>query len=407
MIAAPATPRGLSALAVVRISGEGSGALVEVLMGLDRGELARGRLRRVGELSGPKGRVDSVVAIYWREGSSYTGEEMVEIICHGSPARVDGVMEALVDGGARPAQAGEFTRRALLSGRMSPLEVMDLAATLEEGDRRRAPEVAGGAMKAWRAVEGLQELLEGAIEFEDRHGLEEADTDARAADIAEMMGSLVEAAERAQSARRVAVMGPPNSGKSSLVNELAGYQVALVDEEAGTTRDGASAEVELDGVRLRVVDTAGETSEGLDGMAYRLAADSIGENTVVIWMESVAEPKPPASIEGRAGTVVAVSSRADLYAGGENRISIVTGEGVDGLKRRLIAWASQGSVAALLRHMESTARNVHEIIVAGDLAAAAEETEELRRQMRSLIDGKGAEVELAVERALGRLCVGK
>ena len=407
MIAAPATPRGLSALAVVRISGEGSGALVEVLMGLDRGELARGRLRRVGELSGPMGRVDSVVAIYWREGSSYTGEEMVEIICHGSPARVDGVMEALVDGGARPAQAGEFTRRALLSGRMSPLEVMDLAATLEEGDRRRAPEVAGGAMKAWRAVEGLQELLEGAIEFEDRHGLEEADTDARAADIAEMMGSLVEAAERAQSARRVAVMGPPNSGKSSLVNELAGYQVALVDEEAGTTRDGASAEVELDGVRLRVVDTAGETSEGLDGMAYRLAADSIGENTVVIWMESVAEPKPPASIEGRAGTVVAVSSRADLYAGGENRISIVTGEGVDGLKRRLIAWGSQGSVAALLRHMESTARNVHEIIVAGDLAAAAEETEELRRQMRSLIDGKGAEVELAVERALGRLCVGK
>lgn len=407
MIAAPATPRGLSALAVVRISGEGSGALVEALMGLDRGELARGRLRRVGELNGPKGRVDSVVAIYWRQGSSYTGEEMVEIICHGSPARVDGVMEALVDGGARPAQAGEFTRRALLSGRMSPLEVMDLAATLEEGDRRRAPEVAGGAAKAWRAVEGLQELLEGAIEFEDQHGLAEADPGARAAEIAGMMGSLVEAAERAQSARRVAVMGPPNSGKSSLVNELAGYQVALVDEEAGTTRDGASAEVELDGVRLRVVDTAGETSEGLDGMAYRLAAESIGGNSAVIWMESVAEPNPPESIAHRAGTVVAVSSRADLYAGGENRISIVTGEGVEGLKRRLIAWASRGSVVALLRHMESIARNVHEIIVAGDLAAAAEETEELRRRMRSLIDGRGAEVELAVERALGRLCVGK
>jgi tRNA modification GTPase len=403
IIAAPATPRGKSALAVVRLSGEGCRQLVERLMRLEPRALARGRMRRVGLLYGAKGPVDRVVALHWRRGASYTGEEMVELSCHGEPGRVDALMEAIVQAGARTAERGEFTRRALLSGRMKPLDVIELAALYDgwKWDSSMAEELA----KARSLAEEALELLEGLIEFEEEHGGQGEEMDLGCLGLC--LRRAAETASHAEGARDVAVMGPPNSGKSSLVNRMAGREVALVDQRPGTTRDGASAEMEIAGVRLVVRDTAGAGGAGLDGVAYRRDSSRVDAGTLVIWMEANQVPEAPEELRRTAGCVLELSSLADLYEGGERRLSLVTGEGLDDLYRALEGWVSRGSLAAELSGVSSSCRRAEKWLAAGDWAMAAEELKEVERRLAAVMDGEGGSVLGAVQRSLGRLCVGK
>lgn len=407
IIAAPATPRGRSALAMVRLSGRGCGRLVERLMRLPEGALSRGRMRRVGHLYGPAGRVDRVVAFLWREGASYTGEEMVEVCCHGVPERVDAVMKALLEEGARYAEAGEFTRRALLSGSMTPLEAMELAAMQGKG----VP-VAGGALAeevrgALEAASGALEALEGEIEFGEEHPDAEADAEGALGVLADRLERAASTVGRAEGERRIMVMGPPNSGKSTFVNRLAGRDVALVHSAPGTTRDGARALLEMGGSSVLVMDSAGAGDGPMDGRAYRMAAESVDGETMVVWMESRRGPKAPEELRRRAASVMEVSSRADLYRGGVRRLSLVTGEGWRSTVEELSEWASAGSLAAELAGLADRARDAMEKVAGGEYGIAAAELEETERGLAALLDGEGRRVEAAVERALQRLCVGK
>jgi len=407
IIAAPATPRGRSALAMIRLSGRGCGRLVERLMRLPEGALSRGRMRRVGPLCGPSGRVDRVVAFLWREGASYTGEEMVEVCCHGVPDRIDAVMEVLLQGGARLAEAGEFTRRALLGGSMTPLEVMDLAAMQGKGAPAAGGALAEGVREALEGVSGVLEALEGEIEFGEEHPDAEADAGGELERLAEKLERVAYAARRGEGERRVVVMGPPNSGKSTFVNRLVGRKVALVHGAPGTTRDGASAVVEMRGSSVQVKDSAGAGDSGMDARAYRMAAESVDDETLVVWMESGPEPQAPEELRGRAGSVLEVSSRADLYPGGKRRLSLVSGEGWESTVEDLAEWASAGSLAAELAGLADRAREAVALVAGGEYGMAAAELEEVERGLAALLDGQGRRLGAAVERALQRLCVGK
>lgn len=407
IIAAPATPRGRSALAMIRLTGRGCGRLVERLMRLPEGALSRGRMRRVGHVHGPAGRVDRVVAFLWREGASYTGEEMVEVCCHGVPHRIDAVMEVLLQGGARFAEAGEFTRRALLNGRMTPLEVMELAAMQGKG----AP-AAGGALaeevrEALEAASGALEVLEGEIEFGEEHPDAEADAGGALEVLAEKLERVASTVARAEGDRRIVVMGPPNSGKSTFVNRLAGREVALVHGAPGTTRDGASAVVEMRGSSVLVTDSAGAGDSGMDARAYRMAAESVDTGTLVVWMQSGPEPQAPEELRRRAASVMEVSSRADLYRGGKRRLSLVSGEGWESTVEDLAEWTSAGSLAAELAGLAERAREAVALVAAGEYGMAAEELGEAERGLAALLDGQGRRLGAAVERALRSLCVGK
>lgn len=406
MIAAPATPPGRAALAVVRTSGRGCCALVERLMRLEEGALAGGRMRRVGTLYGCGGPVDEVVALYWREGASYTGEEMVELCCHGSPSRVDGVMEALLAGGCRIAQRGEFTRRALLSGRMTPLEVAELAAIAGEQGTAAAMPMEDRAEEALELVGEALSAVEAEIEFEEEHSAG-ANAEGWICRLEESLMELAKRAAVAEGTTRVFIMGPPNSGKSSLLNRLAGREAAVVDGRPGTTRDGASVETDLGGVPVVLRDTAGAAGDGLDGQAYAIASRSLRPGDVLVWMEASAGPKVPEGLAERCARCIVVSSMADMYEGGARRLSLISGEGLRALREEIGAHISARTLAGSLTSMEESIRSARGALEIGYTAMAADDLREVEESLQALVDGRGATLSAAVERALERLCIGK
>lgn len=411
IICAPATPEGVAALAVVRLSGAGSCSMVEELLGLPGGRLG-GMRRKVALLRDGDRTVDRVVALSWPPGGSYTGEEMVEILCHGIPAIVAAILDLLQARGARLAAPGEFTRRALASGTLTALDVLALAGRLrgENEGEELAGRLREGCGRLLEATRGCRDLLEGDLEFG------ESNPDAGARDAAGAVEALRLAAEsiRTQAGRldgtpRVILMGPVNSGKSTLFNLLTGADV-LVSPEPGTTREGASREVLIRGRRLLLCDSAGTGGEGLDRIASAATAASIGPYDCVVWMsESGGEPVPE-GIRAAAWEVVEVASKSDRTCGGGGghalRISSRSGEGVETLGARITAAQGSTSLSGLGESVVRAVAQAQDALRERDLPLAAVHLQEIEDSLVRIL-GEGNPMTLSIERALDRLCVGK
>ena len=214
IICALATPEGTSALSVIRLSGKGSFEIVEKAMSLERYRL-RGMRRKVGNVTENGRPIDEVVAISWPEGRSFTGEEMVEITCHGIPSSVREIIELLIRKGARRAEPGEFTRRAFVNGKMNAVQVIALAASwdTEKDTKQSAGDTVNQCRKMLREIERTRELVEGNIEFGDIHL--EVDKE----EIENAFSELVTKAEEfkgrtvsLEKKQRVMIMGPASSG---------------------------------------------------------------------------------------------------------------------------------------------------------------------------------------------------
>ncbi|GAB4314008.1 MAG: tRNA uridine-5-carboxymethylaminomethyl(34) synthesis GTPase MnmE [Candidatus Sumerlaeia bacterium] len=277
IIVAEATAPGRAALAIVRLSGPGAGeAACRMLVPRSPRWRRSGRLpeRRIAlcEARDPLTLqpLDEVTAIYYRAPRSYTGEDMVEIICHGGRATAQGLVEAARRAGARLAAPGEFTQRAFLNGKMDLAQaeaVADLIAARTEAARRAALRQLEGGLSA--GVGTLRtRLLDAAAEIEARldfpeEGIEPADTERLARDLeaaAETIAQLLEQGRRGRFLRdgaRVAIAGRPNVGKSSLLNAILGRERALVSPHPGTTRDSIEATVDIRGLEVTFIDTAG------------------------------------------------------------------------------------------------------------------------------------------------------
>lgn len=412
MICATATPDGTAALAVIRMSGRGSAALVEKLMGLEAGRL-RGTRRKTGEIVHRGRKVDSVVALGWPEGASYTGEEMVEVICHGVPSTVRELMDILIGGGARPAEPGEFTRRAYLSGRMNPLQVMELSRlwSIEgtgNGITGRASQLCAGMLDS---ISRAREILEGDIEFEEAHGGVEGPQPEEA--LVRLIASSEEFRREAsdlETGTTVLIMGPVNSGKSTLFNLLAGEEQALVSETPGTTRDGSSCSVDIRGRRVILRDSAGEGGSGIDGIAYRAAVGSLNGTEKVLWLSAGGKEEPPNEVLELAGGLIRVSSKSDLKdygigSGGWIRVSSVTGEGIEELCEAISGLPADVSLTGAAERIDGILREAA-MRIPYDRSIAAELLKEAEHELLGIING-GASVSLSVERALSTMCVGK
>jgi tRNA modification GTPase len=251
----------------VRISGPAAGA---VLTAMARG-VPKARQARLTALRGPGGAVlDQALVIWFAAPDSYTGEDLAELQLHGGPAVIDAVTEALVAMGVRPAQPGEFTRRAFENGKLDLSQaeaVADLVDAETEAQRRQALAQLDGALSrrhlAWRdtLVEALA-LLEAAVDFpdEDLPG----ETAAAAAPLAAAVAGEIDQAlaegnrgERVREGYRIALIGATNAGKSSLLNALAGREAAIVTPTPGTTRDVIEVVLNIAGYRVVIADTAG------------------------------------------------------------------------------------------------------------------------------------------------------
>lgn len=412
-----------AAIAIVRISGP---AATDALRQI-AGEVPEPRRMVLRKLTNPAdGTVlDQALVVHFPADQSATGEDQVELHLHGGRAVVDAV-EAVLGGvpGLRPARAGEFTWQAFANGRMDLIEVESLSDLLRaetEGQRRAA--LAGAGLSA--AVEALRRevlllsaLVEAALDQSDEGDVPADDTRARAlAD--ELTGALERllarpGAERLFDGVRVVFAGPPNAGKSTLINSLAQRDVAIVSPMAGTTRDVIEAPVRLGGIAFVLTDTAGlrgDPGDEVEAAGVARARARIAAADIVVWMD---EQAPPEDLP--AERLIPILSRADLQPPddrGRLRVSARTGEGISALIDALIGRARallpQEDEAALTRRQRLYLEQCH-----NELLGLADEPDELIRAERlraaraalDALTGR-AGTEDMLDALFGTFCIGK
>jgi tRNA modification GTPase len=299
-IVAPASGAGAAAVAVIRISGPKTRAMLERLCGA----VPDPRVAALRVIGDPM--IDRGLVLWFPAPASFTGEDMAELQVHGSRAVVQAVVEAVLAGeGTRLAEPGEFARRAFENGKVDLTEVEGLADLINaetEAQRRQALAQSEGSLRhlyeGWRAdLLRAQALMEAGLDFADEADVA-ADASAQATGIAVPLlraidGHLADrSGERLRDGFRVVIAGPPNAGKSSLLNALAKREVAIVSEEAGTTRDVIEVHLDLGGVPVILADTAGirEGSEAIEAEGIRRAHARAEDADLLLWLVDATEP---------------------------------------------------------------------------------------------------------------------
>lgn len=427
-IFALASGAGLAAIAVMRVSGPDCATMVGALCSLPAPRLAALRTIRNEE-----GTVLDRAVVLWLPGpASYTGEDSAELHVHGGTAVLSGLADALTCVGARPAQPGEFTRRAFQNGRMDLLEaeaVADLIAAETAAQRTQALRQLGGALGSlygdW--ADRLLRVLaqqEALIDFPDENLPAEVEAGllAEIADLQQAMEAHLADGNRGERLRNglvFAVSGPPNVGKSTLINALCRRDVAIVSPFPGTTRDVLEARVEFAGIPVTLLDTAGlrDASDPVEAEGVRRARSRLKEADLVLALAEARAPPMPISQKLDGRDVLAVSTKIDLvpgYFSEDCGISVLTGAGMGRLQEALEAAAKRlaGSteVPALTRARHRAALGEAASHLAASRCAILAELrgEELRLAVQALgrLTGRVG-VEAILDSVFGQFCIGK
>jgi tRNA modification GTPase len=441
-IAAVATPAGTGAVALVRLSGPGSWGVAEAVF-RGKGRLAA---RRVvyGDLVDEEGRIiDDVLVTAFRGPGSYTGEDTVEIACHGGMLVTRRVLELVLRNGARAAEAGEFTRRAFLNGKLDLTQaeaVMDVIGAQSDLALRAAHRQLEGRLG--NVLVGLRdELVEVLAHVEAWIDFPEEDIDPdtgvvlreKTVRVAEGVERLMATAEQGRLLRegvRTVIAGAPNAGKSSLLNRMLGFERALVSEQAGTTRDSIEETINLGGIPVRLVDTAGlrsETADPLEAAGMARTRQELG--TADLLLEVVDASQPPAGeLEGGESLPVRrllLLNKADLgvdsgWEGrGGLRVSCRTGEGMDEVVKAVVELIAGvpgegGDVDAAVnaRHAGCLRRAAAALRAAEGQLAAEAAPEFTALDLREALEAMGevtgrTDVEDLLGVIFARFCIGK
>jgi len=425
-IFALSTAPGKAGIAVIRLSGPAVAAAAVALCGALPGpRQASLRVLRDGEGA----RLDEAVILYFPEGASFTGEPVLELQTHGSPAVISALLRLLSTlPGLRPADPGEFTRRALANGRLDLTQVEALADLLEsetEAQRRQAMRVFSGSLGEkcveWRmSLLRALTLLEVTIDFADEEVPVDVFPEVRALLTSvksgldtEIAGFVV--AERIRSGFEVAILGAPNAGKSTLLNTLAGREAAITSEHAGTTRDVIEVRMDLGGLPVTLLDTAGlrETEDAVESMGIARARARAAAADLRVFLDDGGRDFD----DLRQADDISVRAKADLAPGKGDGISGLTGLGVDRLVGRitetLAARAQGGGMAIRARHeaaMRSGSAALDAALRALDggeatTDIAAEEVHSSVRALDSLVGRIG--VETVLGEIFASFCLGK
>jgi len=425
-IFALASAPGKAGVAVIRISGPDAMTAVETLTGtvaLPRGMVLKTLRNSSGAI------LDQALVLTFSGPASFTGEDVCELHLHGSTAIVARVLEELGHyAGLRMAEAGEFTRRALENGKLDLAQVEGLADLIDaetEAQRKQAQTILSGALgqlaDAWRKdLIRAAALIEATIDFADEDVPVDVTPEVesllnRVAKDLHRETAGVKVAERIRTGFEVAIVGAPNVGKSTLLNALAGRDAAITSEYAGTTRDVIEVRMDLDGLPVTLLDTAGlrDTTDHVEGLGIALARSRAADADLRVIL---AEEDEEVDIETAAGDIW-LRPKADLYAAVEGGVSGKTGQGIDDLVTRVTAVLSARSatagIATRQRHqtaMETASGALaHAVTILGhgpdsyDIAA-----EEIRVAIRALESLVGrVDVENLLDEIFSSFCVGK
>ena len=432
-IAAIATAAGVGGVGIVRVSGPRAIAIVAATLQLPPEQLDR-TMRLGWAVDAAGARVDQVLAFGMRSPASFTGEDVAELHGHGGTHNLGALLAAVVARGARVAEPGEFTRRAVANGKLDLMRAEALLDVIHAGSERAwrlAQQNLGGQLGATAAAlerRGLALLgeLEGWIDFP------EADLDvqshaaitAELASLAAACGALADGFRHGRAVQHgitVALVGAVNVGKSSLLNALLGSERALVSEQPGTTRDWLEVRDTWNGIAVTLVDTAGlrDTGDVLESRGIALGEQRVaGADVVVVVNDNAAVWDDGARYSDRA---VVVRSKGDL--GGDARGALVTsartGQGLAELKARVLVVAGVADREGAEHAVVTTARQQALVAAARDgftranaVFVAARPPElvavELREAAHALAELRGVEVgERVLDELFARFCIGK
>ena len=443
-IAAIATPPGIGGIGIVRVSGSSVPRIAHgIVGGLPPPRLAS--YRRFRDDNGEP--IDEGLVLYFRAPASFTGEDVLELQGHGGPLVLDLVLKRVLTLGARPARPGEFSERAFLNGRLDLTRaeaIADLIHSTTETQARLANRTLQGvfARHIERLQTGLTRLrafIEAALDFPDDEidALSESDLDTSLSQLLTKLQELLATAQQGELIRdglAVVIAGAPNAGKSSLLNRLAGRDAAIVTPVPGTTRDVLRAEIQLDGLPLRIIDTAGlrDSDDPVEQEGVRRARAEIAHADRLLWVvDDAADPTASAfatalrpagvpatlvrnkiDLSGRSAALIAHPDRVTEVA-----CSVTTGAGLDLLRSHLKTAAGYlgpegGEFSARRRHLDALARTTAHVQAAAATFAATGAgelmAEDLRQAQHSLGEITG---ELTADDLLGSIfadfCIGK
>ena len=424
-IFALSTAPGKAGVAVIRVSGPRAFELCKAIAGSvpDPRHATLRPLRAKGEV------IDHALVLIFEEDRSFTGEKVVEFQMHGSHACVSSLSEALLGfADVRLAEPGEFTRRALENDRMDLSQVEGLADLLEaetEAQRRQAMRVLSGHLgnlaEKWRvSLIRAMALLEVTIDFADEDVPADVFPEVGAllkGVIAEIAREIegVDFAERVRSGFEVAIVGAPNVGKSTLLNALAGRDAAITSEFAGTTRDVIEVRMDLGGLPVTILDTAGlrDTDDHVEAIGIQRALERAEAADLRVFLcERVGE----FSGQSRSGDIV-LMAKCDLHDRMENGVSGLTGKGVNDLVHRITDSLSArdvtSGVATRFRHKVALKGGVEALTRAhGFVLGGCDETEIIAEEVRSAIHALSAlvgrvDVENILDEIFSAFCLGK
>ncbi len=371
------------------MSGPDVGRIAEELFG----SLPRPRYASLTDLHDASGEIiDTGIVLFFPGPNSFTGEDVLELQCHGGPYILQRVMQRLIQLGARSARPGEFSERAFLNDKMDLVQAEAIADLIESGTD-------AAAQAAQRSLQGvfserinhlrdalmhLRVFVEAAIDFPDEEidFLAESDVLERLAQTREELSGLLSEARQGRLLRDgivLAIIGRPNSGKSSLLNALSGQESAIVTEIPGTTRDVLREQIEIEGIPVHLADTAGirETTDRIEVEGVRRARETLATADIVLLVEDISIPAggqkdlvaelPPHVRYIRVGNKIdlldpkELSSVLQAVNPPDVLISAKTGQGTDDLKARILlelgaADQAEGSFSARSRHIEALKR---------------------------------------------------
>lgn len=449
LIAAIATPPGRGGIGVVRISGSDLQALANGLIG----GLPKPRYARYTSFLDARGEpIDQGIALYFPAPHSFTGEHVLELQGHGGPAVMQALLERCLELGARLAAPGEFTQRAFLNGKLDLAQAESVADLIDassiEAARSALHSLSGEFSRRIHAMQSrLTELrmrVEASIDFPEEEDIIEAEQQhvrkGIEATLDELAGVLAAAKQGAllRDGVQVALIGQPNVGKSSLMNALAGEDIAIVTDIAGTTRDALRQEIHLSGVSFHLIDTAGlrETTDTVEQMGISRTWQAVDKAGIALLLvdsqhglgeaEQKIIEKLPAGVariivhnkidlSGEAPCLAPAPLRGEGETStGEVWLSAKTGAGIDLLRQellRLAGWqpAGESGFMARRRHLDALARAQSHLKMVLELSGRLElQAEELRLAQEALSEITG---EFTPDDLLGeifsRFCLGK